>query len=165
MARSTTLNVAGIIEVLKRKISSLQQQWRSTRRENERLRKENEALRQEPERLRRDLDKLKRQLEEAQRANKRQAAPFSRGQRNIHPQRPGRKRGAAYGERHNKAIPEQVDEVIAVPLPAHCDCGGALEVEKIESQYQHEVVRRTLWRRFDIAIGHCRRCHQRVQGR
>ena len=62
MARSTTLNVAGIIEVLKRKISSLQQQWRSTRRENERLRKENEALRQERERLRSQLDKLKRQL-------------------------------------------------------------------------------------------------------
>ena len=165
MARSTTLNVAGIIEALKRKISSLQQQWRSTRRENERLRKENEALRQERERLHRELDKLKRRLEEAQRANKRQAAPFSRGQRNIHPQRPGRKRGAAYGERHNKAIPEHVDEVIAVPLPAHCDCGGTLEVEKIESQYQHEVVRRTLWRRFDIAIGHCRKCHQRVQGR
>ena len=58
-----------------------------------------------------------------------------------------------------------MDEVIAVPLPAHCDCGGALEVEKIESQYQHEVVRRTFWRRFDIAIGHCRKCHQRVQGR
>ena len=66
MARPTTLNVAGIIEVLKRKISSLQQQWRSTRRENERLRKENEALRQERERLRRELDKLKRQLEMSQ---------------------------------------------------------------------------------------------------
>ena len=165
MTRSTTLNVAGIVEVLKRKISSLQQQWRSTRSENERLRKENEALRQERERLRGELDKLKRRLEEAQRANKRQAAPFSRGQRKIHPQRPGRKRGVAYGKRHNKAIPEKVDEVIAVPLPAHCDCGGTLEVEKIESQYQHEVVRRTIWRRFDIAIGHCRKCHQRVQGR
>jgi transposase len=165
MARPTNLNVAGIVEVLKRKFSTLQQQWRSTRRENERLQKENEALRQERERLRRELDKLKRQLEEAQRGNKRQAAPFSRGQRKIHPQGPGRKPGAAYGKRHNKAIPEQVDEVIAVPLPAHCDCGGALEVEKIESQYQQEVVRKTIWRRFDIAIGHCRKCHQRVQGR
>ena len=166
MAWPKTLNAASsIIEILKRKISSLQQQWRRIGRENERLRKENEELRQERERLRRELDKLKRQLEETQRAHQRQAAPFSRGQRKTHPQRPGRKRGAAYGRRHSKAIPQQVDEVIAVPLPAECDCGGALEVEKIESQYQQEMVRKTIWRRFDIAIGRCQACHQRVQGR
>ena len=58
-----------------------------------------------------------------------------------------------------------MDEVIAVPLPAHCNCGGGLALEKIESQYQHEVVRKTIWRRFDIAIGRCRQCQQRVQGR
>jgi transposase len=179
MAWPKTLNAAGIIESLKQKISSLQQQWRSTRRENERLRRENEQLRrekeqlheeqrrlhQEQERLRQENDRLKRQLEEARRANKRQAAPFSRGRRKAKPKRPGRKPGAAYGQRHSKAIPEQVDEVIEVPLPAHCGCGGALEVEKVESQYQQEVVRKTIWRRFDIAIGRCRQCHQRVQGR
>jgi transposase len=179
MAWPKTLNAAGIIESLKQKISSLQQQWRSTRRENERLRKENEQLRrekeqlheeqrrlhQEQERLRQENDRLRRQLEEAQRTQKRQAAPFSRGQRRADRKRPGRKPGAAYGQRHSKAIPEYVDEVIAVPLPAHCSCGGVLEVEKVESQYQHEVVRKTMWRRFDIAIGCCRQCQQRVQGR
>jgi transposase len=175
-----------IIESLKQKISSLQEQWGSSRRENERLRRENEQLRREKEqlqeqqrrlhqeqerlrrereRLRQENERLKRELEEAQRAQKRQAAPFSRGRRKANPQRPGRKRGAAYGQRHSKAIPEQVDEVIAVPLPAHCGCGGVLEVEKVESQYQHEVVRKTIWRRFDIAIGRCRQCQQRVQGR
>src|SRR5437764_7013378 len=56
-------------------------------------------------------------------------------------------------------------QVIAVPLPAQCGCGGALKVEKIEPQYQHEVVRKTIWRRFDIAVGRCRRCGRRVQGR
>jgi hypothetical protein len=56
-----------------------------------------------------------------------------------------------------------VDEVIEVP--AHCGCGGALEVEKVESGYQEDVVRKTIWRRVDIAIGRCRQCHQRVQGR
>jgi transposase len=178
MAWPKTLNAAGIIESLKQKISSLQQQWRSTRRENEQLQRENEQLRrekeqlyeeqrrlhQEQERLRKENDRLKRQLEEAQRAQKRQAAPFSRGRRKAKPKRAGRKPGAAYGQRYSKAIPEQVDEVIAVPLPAHCDCGGGLEEEKVESQYQHEVVRKTIWRRFDIAIGRCRECHQRVQG-
>ena len=179
MAWPKTLNAAGIIESLKQKISSLRQQWRSTRRENERLRRENEQLRrekeqlheeqrrlhQEQERLRQENDRLKRQLQEAQRAQKRQAAPFSRGRRKANPKPPGRKSGAAYGQRYCKTIPEQVDEVIAVPLPAQCSCGGALAVEKVESQYQHEVVRQTIWRRFDIAIGRCRVCHQRVQGR
>ena len=172
MAWPKSFHPAGLIEKLKQKIVSLQQQWRSTRRENERLRKEIEQLRQEQgrlrgerERLREENERLKRQLEEAQRANKRQAAPFSRGQRKANPKPPGRKPGTAYGRHYRKTIPQQVDQVIAVPLPAQCGCGGALKVEKIEPQYQHEVVRKTIWRRFDIAVGRCRRCGRRVQGR
>ncbi len=160
-----TFNPAGIIDRLKQKITSLQRQWRSTRLENERLRKENEQLRREQERLRRENERLKRQLEEAQRANKRQAAPFSRRQRKVNPKPPGRKPGTAYGQRYGKAIPEQVDEVIEVPIPSRCSCGGRVEVDKVEPQYQHEVVRKTIWRRFDIAIGRCRSCGRRVQGR
>jgi transposase len=163
---------AGVIEELKRKIASIQEQWRSTGRENERLREENEGLRsekkqweQERERLREENEKLKKQLEEAQRANKRQAAPFSRGRVKPNPNPPGRKSGNAYGQRHGKAIPEQVDEVIAVPPPAQCECGGSVEVASIQPQYQQEIVRKTLWRRFDIAIGRCTVCHKRVQGR
>ena len=179
MAWPKALNPAGVIEELKRKIGSLQEQWQGTRRENERLRNENaqlrqqreqleqerERLEQERERLRQENEKLKRQLEEAQRANKRQAAPFSRGQRKQNPKPPGRKSGSAYGKRHGKAIPERVDEVIAVPSPLQCSCGGALHVEKIDSQFQHEIVRKTIWRRLDIPICRCTVCHKRVQGR
>jgi transposase len=186
MAWPKPLNAAGIIKRLKEKVASLQQRWRNTRRENERLRQENEELRRrekqrereheqlrqekeqlrrERERLRQENERLKRQLEEAQRANRRQAAPFSRRRRKANPRPPGRKCGSAYGQRHSKAIPEQVDEVIVVPLPAHCGCGGTVKMEKVESQYQHEVVRKTIWRRFDIAIGRCQACQQRVQGR
>jgi len=170
----------------KHKVASLQERWVGARREIEHLRKENEQLRRrerqleeegeqlrqererlrrEQERLREENDKLKRQLEEAQRANKRQAAPFSRGTRKPNPQTPGRKTGSAYGQRHSKAIPPNVDEVIPVPPPPHCECGGPLKVERIESQYQQEIVRKTIWRRFDIAIGRCQKCHKRVQGR
>src|SRR6266571_438366 len=173
------LHAAGVIEELKRKIALIQEQWRGTRRENERLRKENEELQrrekqweqrekqweQEQERLREENERLKKQLEEAQRANKRQAAPFSRGQAKANPKPPGRKSGSAYGKRHSKAIPEQVDEVIVVPPPGQCECGGMLEVESIQPQYQQEIVRKTIWRRFDIAIGRCTVCHKRVQGR
>jgi transposase len=186
MAWPKILNAAGIIENLKQKIASLQERWRGARREIEELQKENEQLRREreqlrreqgrlyeererlrheQERLRRENEKLKRQLEEAQRANKRQAAPFSRRQRKPNLQRPGRKPGSNYGQRHSKPIPEKVDEVIPAPLPAHCDCGGEVKLERVEPQHQQEVVRKTIWRRFDIAIGRCCSCHKRVQGR
>ena len=124
MAWPKTFNPAGIIDKLKQKITSLQRQWRSTRLENERLRKENEQLRREQEWLRQENERLKRQLEEAQRANKRQAAPFSRRQRKAHPKPPGRKSGTAYGQHYRKALPQQVDEVIAVPVPSRCSCGA-----------------------------------------
>lgn len=173
MAWPQALNPVAIINDLKRKIASLRRQWRDTRSENEQLRNENEQLRQEKERLERERDrwreqaeKLKKQLDQALRANKRQAAPFSRGQRNPHPQRSGRKAGQAYGSHRRKQIPEQVDEVIAVPPPAQCpDCGGKLTQEDIQAQYQEEIVRKTIWRRFDIPICRCMVCQRRVQPR
>src|SRR6266705_3823363 len=172
MAWPKVLHAAGVIEELKRKIASIQEQWRVNRRENEQLRKEIEELRRrekqwehERERLREENERLKKQLEEAQRTNKRQAAPFSRGEPKPNPKPSGRNSGSAYGKRHSKAIPEQVDEVIAVPPPGQCECGGMLEVESIQSQFQQEIVRKTIWRRFDIAICRYTVCHKRVQGR
>jgi transposase len=51
-------------------------------------------------------------------------------------------------------------------LPERCPhCGGDLERESCETQYQEEIVRRTVVRRFDIAVGRCRECQRRVQGR
>ncbi len=127
--------------------------------EIDRLRKENDRLQQETERLRREL-------EAALRASKRQAAPHSRGTPKANPQRPGRKPGRRYGERACRPIPARVDERLAVPLPERCPhCGGGVEPERCEAQYQEEIVRRTVVRRFDIAIGRCRNCQRRVQGR
>ena len=40
-----------------------------------------------------------------------------------------------------------------------------MEPESCETQYQEEIVRRTIVRRFDIAVGRCRECQRRVQGR
>ena len=150
----------------KHRVASLQErEIEQLRKESDQLRRREKQLEQEREQLRQENEKLKRQLEEAQRANKRQAAPFSRGTRKQNPKPPGRKSGSAYGQRHSKAIPQKVDEVIAVPPPPQCECGGPLEVERIEPQYQQEIVRRTFWRRFDIPICRCQKCHKRVQGR
>ena len=163
---------SAIVNDLKRTVVSLRDQWRKTRRENEHLRHETDQWRERAERLERErdhlreeLDRLKRQLEDAQRASKRQAAPFARGARAAHRQRPGRKPGAAYGPRRHKAPPDAVDEEIAVPAPTHCPCGGPVAFEKIETQYQHEIVRKTTWRRYDVSMGRCLWCHRRVHGR
>ena len=127
--------------------------------EIDRLRKENERLQQEAERLRREL-------ETALRASKRQAAPHSRGNPKANPKRPGRKPGRGYGRQACRPIPSRVDEQMAVPLPEDCPhCGGGVEREGCETQYQEEIVRRTVVRRFDIAVGRCRQCRRRVQGR
>src|SRR5437899_1092188 len=117
----------------KRKIEQLRQRWRAVRQENERLRKENEVLRRrekqwerERERLREENDRLRQQLEEAQRANKRQAAPFSRGTRKEHPKTPGRKPGAAYGRRYCKLPPRRWTELFPFPCLGGLAAGGPL---------------------------------------
>src|SRR5207245_9021519 len=103
----------------KRKIEQLRQRWRAVRQENERLRKENEVLRRrekqwerERKRRREESDRLRQQLEEAQRANKRQAAPFSRGTRKAHPTTTGRKQGAAHGRGYCKPASKMVDAIV-----------------------------------------------------
>src|ERR1041385_1290919 len=159
-SRSAANNQGDFIDfVPKRDLDQAQQ-------ENEHLRKENERLRRETERLQQETERLRRELEAALRASKRQAAPHSRGNPKANPQRPGRKPGNRYGRPSCRPIPMRVDEQITVPLPECCPhCGGDVEAESCETQYQEEIVRRTMVRRFDIAVGHCRHCQRRVQGR
>jgi hypothetical protein len=152
-------------EQLEREKERVQREKERVQREKEQLQREQGELERERERLRKEIDNLKLQLEEAQRANKRQAAPFSRGHCKEHPRTPGRKPGSAYGQRSCKQPPRHVDEVIDVPLPERCSCGGRVKFERSEPQYQQEIVRKTIWRRFDIAIGHCEECQKRWQGR
>jgi transposase len=118
------------------------------------------------ERLKQEVERLRKELEAALRASKRQAAPHSRGAPKRNPKRPGRKAGRRYGQQACRPVPARVDEQIAVPLPERCPhCGGGVERESCEPQYQEEIVRRTVVRRFDIAVGRCRQCQRRVQGR
>lgn len=136
------------------------------KRELDRVQQENDRLRKENERLQQETERLRRELEAALRASKRQAAPHSRGEPKRNPKRPGRKPGCGYGRQVCRPIPSRVDEQITVPLPERCPhCGGGVERESCETQYQEEIVRRTIVRRFDIAAGRCCDCHRRVQGR
>src|SRR5712692_2022748 len=125
-----------------------------------------ERLQHEADRLKQEIKRLRQELEAALRASKRQAAPHSRGEPKGNPKPPGRKAGRAYGRRACRPIPSRVDEEFHVPLPEQCPhCGGGVELERHESQYQEEIVRRTVVRRFDIAVGHCCQCGRRVQRR
>lgn len=124
------------------------------------LRRENQELKAENERLR-------GLLEEALRASKRQAAPFSRHKPKAQPQKPGRKSGQKYGRRCRRPVPERIDEVVEVPLPAQCPrCGGCVEEWETVSQFQTEIPEPRVVRiEFRIHVGHCRCCRRRVQGR
>src|SRR5437870_13188919 len=109
------------------------------KRELDRAQQENERLRKQIERLKQENERLRRELEAALRASKRQAAPHSRGTLKANPKPPGRKAGRAYGRRACRPIPPRVDEELHVPLPEQClHCGGGVEWERRETQYQEE---------------------------
>jgi transposase len=134
----------------------------------EQLRRENERLRQENERLQRELDEARARLDQAQRQSKRQAAPFSKGPPPSQPKRPGRKSGPAHG-RHGHRLPPSpaaVDVILEAPLPDVCpQCGGSVRETEVATQYQTEIPRRPLIRRFNVHVGCCCGCGRRVQGR
>lgn len=138
------------------------------------LRNENKLLRQENAQLRHAVDRipkliaritdLEKKLAEALRAQRRQAAPFSKGPPKEHPRKRGRKPGPAYGTSACRAIPEQVDEILPVSLPDSCVCGGRVRYDHTAQQFQVEIPRKPIRRRFDIEVGTCRSCGRRIQG-
>jgi transposase len=130
------------------------------------LTKEVQSLREQLKNALAENERLRKLLEEALRSLKRQAAPFSKGKPKAKPNRPGRKGGSDYGQRAFRAVPDRVDEQIAVPLPKACpNCGGRVIHDKTQPQFQEDIVRQTIVRRFDVETGHCGDCGGHVQGR
>lgn len=124
-----------------------------------RLQKRIEALEEENR-------KLRELLEEVRRGGKRQAAPFSKGPPKPDPQKCGRKPGENYGTKAHRQPLSRVDEIYQASLPHSCpDCGGKIELDEVQPQFQVEIPRKPIRRRFDIEIGHCLGCQRRVQGR
>src|SRR6516225_1644026 len=128
---------------LQKENQRLEKEKQRLEKEKQRLEKEKQRLQEEKQRLQKENQRLRKDLEAAQRAAKRQAAPFSRGKPKPNPKRPGRKSGAAHGPHHHRPFPDHVDEEIQVAAPEKCpDCGGPLTVERVDTQYQEEIVRR-----------------------
>ena len=109
---------------------------------------------------------LEKMLQEALRAGKRQASPFSKGPPKAVPKKPGRAAGENYGTPARRVAPPSTDEVHRAGLPDACPaCGGAVRLTGVAEQYQAEIPRKPVYRRFDVQVGRCRRCGKRVQGR
>ena len=122
--------------------------------------------------LEKRVGELENLLAEALRGAKRQAAPFSKGRPKDDPKPPGRKAGPNYGPKAYRPNPDawrEPDEIIDVPPPTDCPhCGGRVEEDNehpLAHQYQVEIPRRPIHRRFDLHVGRCARCGRRVQGR
>lgn len=132
-----------------------------------RARREIERLRAENEQLQRRLRELEARLEAALRVGKRQSAPFSKGEPKVDPKRPGRKSGEKHGRHGHRQPPEHVDKTVAVEAPCACpECGGELEEERTEEQWQEEIpVPRPIRRRFVIHVARCKQCGRPVRGR
>lgn len=117
-------------------------------------------------RLQSENGRLRAALDASRREGKRQAAPFSKGPPKPEPKKCGRKPGEAYGTKAFRRGCGSVDETYTVGLPPCCShCGGELQWLKTEPQFQDEIRRESIRRRFDIEIGRCTRCHKRVQER
>ena len=113
------------------------------------------------------VERLTKLLEQSQRTNKRQAAPFSQGPPKADPKPPGRKPGADYGKPAFRAAPPpgQIAEVHEAVLPDRCPaCGGAVHKTHVACQYQVEIPRQPIYRKFNVPVGKCTCCGQRVQG-
>jgi transposase len=111
---------------------------------------------------------LQARLAAAEKAGKRQAAPFSKGKPKPDPKAPGRKAGDAHGRHGHRPMPhpDAVDETHEAPLPDQCpDCGGDVAEDCLDEQYQTEIPRKPIVRKFNIHCGHCRCCGKRLRGR
>lgn len=137
------------------------------RRELQRLRDRVEQLERENAQLRNENTRLRDALEEARRSGKRQAAPFSRGNKKDRPNKPGRKAGSGYGSQARRAVPKHIDERVSVDCPLICPhCGGGVRLEGKSSQYQTDIPRiEPTTTEFEIHYGRCIRCRRLVQGR
>jgi transposase len=115
------------------------------------------------------IDELEKRLDDAQRAGKRQAAPFSKGNPKEHPKKPGRKAGKEHGSHVHRPPPppQSIDEILDAKLPDACPgCGGQLlEDDNVDEQFQTDIPNKPIRREFRVHKGCCKNCGQRVRGR
>jgi transposase len=117
----------------------------------------------------RRIAELEKLLDDARRSGKRQAAPFRRRDEPAdEPRRPGPKSGGEHGRHSHRMAPPDADRTLDAPLPGCCpDCGGEIEHERDAEQFQTDLpaLPPPSTTRFKVAVGRCKNCGHRVQGR
>ena len=121
-------------------------------------------------RLTTTIKELRKQLAAAQRAGKRQAAPFSKGKRTSKPSRPGRKPGMGnFSYRKPPSVDELTAPITDVTVEASScpECGGILEHEGESLAYVTDIpeMPRPEVRGYRVQMCRCRGCGRRVRGR
>jgi transposase len=127
-----------------------------------------EELAAENRRLKAQIQELMLLIEKLRRETKRQAAPFRKqDEPAAEPKKPGRKSGCRHGPHAHRSVPPRVDETYDVPLPEQCRHCGSRQVREshVAPQYQSEIPRTVIYRRFDVHVGVCEQCGHAVQGR
>jgi len=128
----------------------------------------NAALRRQLQQRDAQIAELRERLEHAERAGKRQAAPFSKGEPAAEPQRPGRKPGAGYGPKARRPVPDHVDETYEARLDPRCPYCASYTVDETQvfDIYEEDIPPvRPRVRRFRVHVGRCRHCRRRIQAR
>jgi transposase len=112
---------------------------------------------------------LEARIAELERTGKRQAAPFAHGAPQQEPKTPGRKAGKRHGRHGHRPPPgpeDTIHEFHDAPLPSCCPhCFGAVEETALDFQYQTDLPRQPIRRRFTIHRGRCRQCGRALHGR
>ena len=121
-------------------------------------------------RLTTTIKELRKQLVAAQRAGKRQAAPFSKGRQTSKPRRPGRKPGMGnFSYRKPPSVEELTAPITDVTVTADScpGCGGILEHEGESLAYVTDIpeMPRPEVRGYRVQMCRCRDCGRRVRGR
>lgn len=120
--------------------------------------------------LQRQIEDLRRKNEELRRKDKRNAAPFSKGERKKDPKRPGRKPGqGVFSRRSNPSADACSGAPVDVPAEETvCPfCGGCLEqleaedasVTDLPAAPQPEISR------FQVQVCRCRKCGRKTRGK
>lgn len=138
--------------------------------ENQQLREQLAQRDRLIEQLQQTIRDLQQRRDAAERAAKRQAAPFAKGQPKQRPKKPGRKSGEEHGKHGHRPppAPPQVDDKLDAALPERCpDCGGQVveDADRLDQQFQTDIPRQPIVREFTIHCGHCEKCGKRLRGR
>jgi hypothetical protein len=118
--------------------------------------------------LQRQNEQLRKQIEELRRKEHRSAAPFSKGKRNEHPKRPGRRSGE--GEFRRRWKPPACPNNLPVDVPVQqvqCPfCGGRLESEGAEEASVTDIPTQPqpVVSLFQVHLCRCQQCGRAVRG-